>query len=331
MFLSQTAYFVVPEGVKHGTELVCSYFACRNAGIKFRYCVYCKLPVAKRNFAKRHRHVGKIPASDLPGDFDDSLEEDDLSNSEQGYAGMKLSAKVKTDMSKTNVAGSVAEAAASVSEPCNSGQWSAKELLDLLIARNVQELQSENNGARNLPITAEILGTLLQKKQGDWDKLLLDRPRSTNDPSAMASWLLEVLRVSDVDKETTPGVAAAPIKTSAKRKKPSLKAKKRKLIQKAVTNPNKVKIETINNVEMAMTLETNGETVKKPTAPGAKKAKSKPPNKATEEEEEDETESEVGEEKENVEEESSVVMEDDDASTSSEDSVDLRASKKARS
>eukprot|EP00537_Pseudo-nitzschia_pungens_P012026 CAMPEP_0172391864 /NCGR_PEP_ID=MMETSP1061-20121228/8164_1 /TAXON_ID=37318 /ORGANISM="Pseudo-nitzschia pungens, Strain cf. pungens" /LENGTH=1022 /DNA_ID=CAMNT_0013122585 /DNA_START=143 /DNA_END=3211 /DNA_ORIENTATION=- len=54
----KTAYFVIPENIKHGTELLCSYFACRNAGIKFRYCVHCKLPVAKRNFAKRHRHSG---------------------------------------------------------------------------------------------------------------------------------------------------------------------------------------------------------------------------------------------------------------------------------
>jgi len=64
----KTAYFVIPDDIKHGTELLCSYFACRNAGIKFRYCVYCKLPVAKRNFAKRHRHSGKIPDSDVAKD-----------------------------------------------------------------------------------------------------------------------------------------------------------------------------------------------------------------------------------------------------------------------
>src|SRR5210317_1898408 len=61
----KTAYFVVPEDVKHGAELVCSYDACRNAGIKFRYCVFCSLPVAKRNFFKKHKHDGKIPPERL--------------------------------------------------------------------------------------------------------------------------------------------------------------------------------------------------------------------------------------------------------------------------
>jgi hypothetical protein len=39
----KTAYFVIPENVEHGEELICSYFACRNAGIKFRYCTHCKV------------------------------------------------------------------------------------------------------------------------------------------------------------------------------------------------------------------------------------------------------------------------------------------------
>lgn len=57
---------------------MCSYFACRNAGIKFRYCVFCKLPVAKRNFAKRHRHSGKIPESEV---LKDSVSDDTADNS----------------------------------------------------------------------------------------------------------------------------------------------------------------------------------------------------------------------------------------------------------
>jgi len=52
----KTAYFVIPDGIEHGDELMCSYPACRQAGVKFRYCVHCKVPVAKRNFRNRHRH-----------------------------------------------------------------------------------------------------------------------------------------------------------------------------------------------------------------------------------------------------------------------------------
>jgi hypothetical protein len=63
-FARQTAFFVIPENVKHGEELICSYFACRNAGIKFRYCSHCKVPVAKRNFRKRHKHGGDLDVSE---------------------------------------------------------------------------------------------------------------------------------------------------------------------------------------------------------------------------------------------------------------------------
>ncbi len=35
---------------------MCSYEACRHAGIKFQYCARCRIPVAKRNFNQRHSH-----------------------------------------------------------------------------------------------------------------------------------------------------------------------------------------------------------------------------------------------------------------------------------
>ena len=73
----QTAYFVIPENVEHGEELICSYFACRNAGIKFRYCTHCKVPVAKRNFRKRHKHGKTSPSNDDNDDQSNSGGEED--------------------------------------------------------------------------------------------------------------------------------------------------------------------------------------------------------------------------------------------------------------
>lgn len=70
----QTAYFVIPENVRHGEELICSYFACRNAGVKFRYCSHCKVPVAKRNFRKRHRHGDSDKSKGIVDDDDESEE-----------------------------------------------------------------------------------------------------------------------------------------------------------------------------------------------------------------------------------------------------------------
>lgn len=43
--------------MEHGEELICSYTKCRSNGIKFRYCAFCKVPVAKRNFFKKHAHT----------------------------------------------------------------------------------------------------------------------------------------------------------------------------------------------------------------------------------------------------------------------------------
>mmetsp|Transcript_12596 Transcript_12596/g.27843 ORF Transcript_12596/g.27843 Transcript_12596/m.27843 type:complete len:407 (+) Transcript_12596:1172-2392(+) len=53
----KTAHFVIPENIEHGAELLCSYPSCRNAGVKFRFCTVCQVPVAKRNFRKRHMHA----------------------------------------------------------------------------------------------------------------------------------------------------------------------------------------------------------------------------------------------------------------------------------
>jgi len=55
--------------MEHGEELICSYFSCRNAGIKFRYCIKCKVPVAKRNFHQRHSH-GFANIANLSGETD---------------------------------------------------------------------------------------------------------------------------------------------------------------------------------------------------------------------------------------------------------------------
>jgi hypothetical protein len=52
----KTAYFVIPENVEHGEELICSYFACRNAGIKFRYCTHCKVIFSKSDIVHCDSH-----------------------------------------------------------------------------------------------------------------------------------------------------------------------------------------------------------------------------------------------------------------------------------
>lgn len=52
----RTAYFDIPVNAEHGTLLICSHPGCSGSGRRFRYCAVCDLPVAKRNFTKRHGH-----------------------------------------------------------------------------------------------------------------------------------------------------------------------------------------------------------------------------------------------------------------------------------
>eukprot|EP00544_Gedaniella_sp_CCMP2646_P003683 CAMPEP_0202495796 /NCGR_PEP_ID=MMETSP1361-20130828/17786_1 /ASSEMBLY_ACC=CAM_ASM_000849 /TAXON_ID=210615 /ORGANISM="Staurosira complex sp., Strain CCMP2646" /LENGTH=350 /DNA_ID=CAMNT_0049126931 /DNA_START=37 /DNA_END=1089 /DNA_ORIENTATION=+ len=52
----RTAYFDIPVNAEHGLMLVCSHEGCAASGRRFRYCAICDLPVAKRNFSKRHGH-----------------------------------------------------------------------------------------------------------------------------------------------------------------------------------------------------------------------------------------------------------------------------------
>lgn len=57
----QTAHFTISKNLKHAEELICSYPACRDGGVKFCYCAHCQIPVAKRNFRIRHHHYEAAP------------------------------------------------------------------------------------------------------------------------------------------------------------------------------------------------------------------------------------------------------------------------------
>ena len=41
----------------HGSELVCSYPACRNSGVRFLYCKYCDAAISRRGFKTKHVHA----------------------------------------------------------------------------------------------------------------------------------------------------------------------------------------------------------------------------------------------------------------------------------
>ena len=73
---SDTAYLTIPPSAQHGLVLACSHPECRQSGKRFRFCAVCDLPVAKRNFLKRHSHGLVSAAARSPRTDDD--DDDDL-------------------------------------------------------------------------------------------------------------------------------------------------------------------------------------------------------------------------------------------------------------
>jgi hypothetical protein len=167
---------VIPEDIKHGAELVCSYNACRNAGTKFRYCVHCSLPVAKRNFFKRHKHAGKIPTNRLV----DGLHKDDDDMSSSDGEDKKPAKK-------------------------RAKKFDAKKLLDKLVAQKAKEVTVEVEDKPKKSISSGEMARRVENRKKTWETLLGKRPRSNNQ-KLMLKWVQSVLAASD---QTTPVLAAS--------------------------------------------------------------------------------------------------------------------------
>jgi hypothetical protein len=182
---SKTAYFVIPENVKHGEELICSYFACRNAGIKFRYCSHCKVPVAKRNFRKRHKHGGEIL-----DDKDDDTVDDETPN--KGIPS-QITASREEEVDEDGISSQSADSTDHQEEEKKDvhpkdGIVSSSLLVEAPLKSRV--VMHENDAPSNPRISAE--------RQDLWMSLLAKRP-STKDSDTMSGWLMEVLAVSDLE------------------------------------------------------------------------------------------------------------------------------------
>ena len=186
--MQQTAYFVIPENVKHGEELICSYFACRNAGIKFRYCSHCKVPVAKRNLRKRHKHGGEeVPP--LQGDADYSGGEDEANNKRD----IPSQITAKRSSMDTDVLSS------------NSAESNEKEEIQQdLVLSSMRTLENTRDGQNAVAmLRSEDNPKISPERMERWAALLGRRP-ATKEGDMMSAWLMEVLAVSDLDTPLKP-------------------------------------------------------------------------------------------------------------------------------
>lgn len=180
--------------MKHGEELICSYFACRNAGIKFRYCSHCKVPVAKRNFRKRHKHGGNPGGIDIGGD--DSGAEDDYPGSKKG-----IPAQI---MAKHQEAVEDADGLSSQSTVSNG------EVEKGLVRNSMRNLEKDASH----PSPKAKSGDISESRQERWAQLLGKRP-ATKDGDSMSAWLMEVLAVSDLDTPLKDKASAEPVAKAA--------------------------------------------------------------------------------------------------------------------
>lgn len=77
---AETAYFDIPADIEHGCTLICSHPQCAASGRRFRFCKFCDLPVAKRNFQRRHSHGQPPPPKDESNKRSDNEDDDDSSS-----------------------------------------------------------------------------------------------------------------------------------------------------------------------------------------------------------------------------------------------------------
>lgn len=179
----KTAYFVISEDAKHGEDLVCSYFACRNGGVKFRYCAHCMAPVAKRNFCRRHDHGMSAKGELKDEDEDDASMEGNESKTHETSA--KPMDVKKSDAAPVSSLDVLSKAASSM--PPSSSKSREKE------SKPKRRKPSEEDDEVEPDLT-----NISKKRHKMWSALLIKRPR-TKDPRHLSSWLNEVLTVSDFD------------------------------------------------------------------------------------------------------------------------------------
>ncbi|KAG7348217.1 hypothetical protein IV203_016922 [Nitzschia inconspicua] len=81
---TETAYLTISKNMNHGDELVCSHPSCNfTGGVKFCWCHYCQIPVAKRNFRIRHNHGDMIKPPNMIEEQSDRKEENSRSRKRQ--------------------------------------------------------------------------------------------------------------------------------------------------------------------------------------------------------------------------------------------------------
>jgi hypothetical protein len=171
----QTAFFEVTKDMAHGADLICSHDVCRNGGIKFLYCAFCRGPAARRNFRTSHSHPGEAKHFRNVSACNDAVE---IAN-----APKKRADKEDATGPPRKRVRSAAAAATSQHKPPSAHMPQLPSLLvDLAVAR----LNAENNES---------------SKYNDVDEEEKLNPRQNNTANDAALGCLDKIAASDTQSE----------------------------------------------------------------------------------------------------------------------------------
>ena len=198
---ASTAFIEISPNAVHGTVLRCSHPVCAASGRLFRYCIQCQLPVAKRNFQKRHSHqglhVGDTRTSLVAAGLSQEQREEEERRRimyNQGITG--------GGMTRPQEMGDPRLATSSVAHAPDSYQQRLGSTYQEPAASQSQALPHQNGLHLNLT-----------KKEINWLDLLRARP-PTDDANSMSNWIDAVIAVSSRFHEpsmvSSDGVAARP-------------------------------------------------------------------------------------------------------------------------
>eukprot|EP00534_Pseudo-nitzschia_fraudulenta_P002939 CAMPEP_0201118572 /NCGR_PEP_ID=MMETSP0850-20130426/2777_1 /ASSEMBLY_ACC=CAM_ASM_000622 /TAXON_ID=183588 /ORGANISM="Pseudo-nitzschia fraudulenta, Strain WWA7" /LENGTH=570 /DNA_ID=CAMNT_0047383887 /DNA_START=213 /DNA_END=1925 /DNA_ORIENTATION=+ len=196
---STTAYFDVPENARHGQHLLCSHSVCRAAGVKFRYCFYCKKPVTKQNFRSRHLHANLDPNNKKQDEKEAPVKKDNKEDNTEN--------KRKLEKQNDNSTSTQKLFRPFTDDDDKDSIESLAALPIINIGKESCCIESCSGTECSLERPSKICKTIstldgekLSRRQSLWAKLLEERP--SDDLEAIHFWTGKVLSVSNPEIDT---------------------------------------------------------------------------------------------------------------------------------
>jgi hypothetical protein len=193
--------------MRHGAPLVCSFPACRDKGVKFLYCAYCKDACAKRQFRDRHKHGSdddSVPMRSCPASSATA------SSSSTGGGDRSLVCGSAAQPTVVSERATISSSDASSIHPRvmkRKRQAMSGPPLDIANGRINDSARSKcgengttaggnDDASDDFSMQKKIRSMQQEGRMEAWTSLLVSRPDDKND-DAMASWLMKVMAVSD--------------------------------------------------------------------------------------------------------------------------------------